>query len=96
MKNILDSDNEVVREIATQPLYTLDLNPNNLQVVQNALVDVTRPGGTAALAGTGATYTFAGKTGTSQVVGIKQGEKYVRARYKTVIATMRYSSRMRR
>ena len=58
VKNILDSDNEVVREIATQPLYTLDLNPNNLQVVQNALVDVTRPGGTAALAGTGATNKF--------------------------------------
>jgi penicillin-binding protein 2 len=80
VKNILDSDNEMVREIATQPLYTLDLNPNNLQVVQNALVDVTRPGGTAALAGTGAAYTFAGKTGTSQVVGIKQGEKYVESK----------------
>jgi penicillin-binding protein 2 len=80
VKNILDSNNEMVREIATQPLYTLDLNPNNLQVVQNALVDVTRPGGTAALAGTGAAYTFAGKTGTSQVVGIKQGEKYVESK----------------
>ena len=80
MKNILDSNNEVVREIVTQPLYTLDLNPNHLQAVQNALVDVTRPGGTAALAGTGAAYTFAGKTGTSQVVGIKQGEKYVESK----------------
>jgi penicillin-binding protein 2 len=45
--------------------------------VRNALIDVTRPGGTAAAAGAGAAYTFAGKTGTSQVVGMKQGEKYV-------------------
>ena len=48
--------------------------------MQNALIDVTRPGGTAALAGRGAAYTFAGKTGTSQVVGIKQGEKYVESK----------------
>ena len=80
VKNVLGNNNEVLREIATQPLYTLDLSPGNLQAVQNALVDVTRPGGTAALAGAGATYTFAGKTGTSQVVGIKQGEKYVESK----------------
>jgi penicillin-binding protein 2 len=44
--------------------------------VRNALIDVTKPGGTAARAGAGAGYTFAGKTGTSQVIGMKQGEKY--------------------
>jgi penicillin-binding protein 2 len=80
VKNVLGNNNEVLREIATQPLYTLDLSPVNLQAVQNALVDVTRPGGTAALAGAGAAYVFAGKTGTSQVVGIKQGEKYVESK----------------
>ncbi|PTR15541.1 MULTISPECIES: penicillin-binding protein 2 [unclassified Nitrosospira] len=80
VKNVLGNNNEVLREIATHPLYTLDLSPGNLQAVQNALVDVTRPGGTAALAGAGAGYTFAGKTGTSQVVGIKQGEKYVESK----------------
>ncbi|MBA4142535.1 MAG: penicillin-binding protein 2 [Nitrosospira sp.] len=77
VKKILNNNNEVVREIATKPLFTLNLNPANMEAVQNALVDVTRPGGTAALAGAGAAYTFAGKTGTSQVVGIKQGERYV-------------------
>ena len=41
------------------------------------MVAVTLPGGTAAYAGSGAAYSFAGKTGTSQVIGIKQGEKYV-------------------
>jgi penicillin-binding protein 2 len=40
------------------------------------LVDVTRPGGTAAQAGSGAPYDFAGKTGTAQVVAMKQGERY--------------------
>ena len=40
------------------------------------MVDVVRPGGTAALAGDKAPYTFAGKTGTAQVVAIKQGERY--------------------
>jgi len=40
------------------------------------MVAVTQPGGTAAQAGVGAPYAFAGKTGTAQVVGMKQGEKY--------------------
>jgi penicillin-binding protein 2 len=77
VKKVLDNNNEVVREIVTQPLYTLNLNAANLATVRNALIDVTRPGGTAAAAGAGAAYTFAGKTGTSQVVGMKQGEKYI-------------------
>jgi penicillin-binding protein 2 len=77
VKKVLDNNNEVLREIVTQPLYTLNLNAANLATVRNALIDVTRPGGTAAAAGAGAAYTFAGKTGTSQVVGMKQGEKYV-------------------
>lgn len=77
VKRVLNNDNEVIREIVTQPLYTLNLDPDNLRVVHNALIDVTRPGGTAAVAGGGAAYTFAGKTGTSQVIGMKQGEKYI-------------------
>ena len=35
--------------------------------------------GTGAIAFQGAGYTSAGKTGTAQVIGIKQGEKYVEA-----------------
>lgn len=62
--------------ITTQPLYKLDITPEHMELVRNALVDVTRPGGTAARIGADAKYTFAGKTGTSQVIGIKQGEKY--------------------
>ena len=40
------------------------------------MVDVTRPGGTAGKAGAGAQYAFGGKTGTAQVVAMKQGERY--------------------
>jgi penicillin-binding protein 2 len=35
-----------------------------------------RPGGTAARSAAGAAFTLAGKTGTAQVVGIKQGARY--------------------
>jgi penicillin-binding protein 2 len=76
VQSIKDAATGEVRRIAAEPLYTLKLNPNYLRLVQEALVDVTRPGGTAARAGAGAPYEFAGKTGTAQVVAMKQGEKY--------------------
>ena len=55
----------------------LHLKPEHFALVKRAMIAVTLPGGTAAWAGSGASYTFAGKTGTAQVIGIKQGEKYV-------------------
>jgi penicillin-binding protein 2 len=51
-------------------------HPEYVERVRNAMVDVLRPGGTAVGAGAGAQYTIAGKTGTAQVVGIKQGQRY--------------------
>ena len=76
VKQIQNSDTGDVEDIPEKLLYSLNLKPRNLEVVKSALVDVTRPGGTAAKAGAHAAYTFAGKTGTSQVIGIKQGERY--------------------
>lgn len=52
------------------------IKPANLEVVRQGMMDVLRPGGTAAAAAAGAPYTMAGKTGTAQVVGIKQGARY--------------------
>ncbi|MFN3543436.1 MAG: penicillin-binding protein 2 [Thiobacillus sp.] len=52
------------------------IKPENLAVVREGMLDVMRPGGTAARSAAGATYTIAGKTGTAQVVGIKQGARY--------------------
>jgi penicillin-binding protein 2 len=56
---------------------TLNYKPENIALVKRAMTAVTLPGGTAAYAGSGAAYPFAGKTGTAQVIGIKQGEKYI-------------------
>ena len=51
------------------------VKPEYVQLVKNALVDVTRFG-TSRIAFAGAEYVSAGKTGTAQVIGIKQNEKY--------------------
>jgi penicillin-binding protein 2 len=76
VKQITDSKTGTARLIEPQPLYQVSFNPDNLKLVKDAMVDVTGPGGTAARAGVGAPYKFAGKTGTAQVVALKQGEKY--------------------
>ena len=53
------------------------LHPGNIELVRSAMVGVTTdPSGTAYLAFKGAPYSAAGKTGTAQVVGIAQNEKY--------------------
>ena len=52
------------------------ITPAHLEVVREGMMDVMRPGGTAAASAAGAAYTIAGKTGTAQVVGIKQGARY--------------------
>ncbi|OJW49852.1 MAG: penicillin-binding protein 2 [Thiobacillus sp. 65-1059] len=56
------------------------IDPANLGVVRAGMMDVMRPGGTASAAAAGAPYTIAGKTGTAQVVGIKQGARYDESR----------------
>lgn len=61
---------------APQILRRIPLKPEFLRLVKEAMVEVTLPGGTASAAGANAPYLFAGKTGTAQVVGIRQGEKY--------------------
>lgn len=76
VKQIQNSQTGLIEEIPPKLLNKLNLKPHNLEIVKNALIDVTRPGGTAAKAAINAAYTFAGKTGTSQVIGIKQGERY--------------------
>jgi penicillin-binding protein 2 len=65
-----------VRLVEPKPERTVNFNPAHFELIKRAMVDVTRPGGTAAGAGAGAPYTFGGKTGTAQVVAMKQGEKY--------------------
>ena len=54
----------------------ITLDNANLEIVNLGMVDVTLPGGTAASVGANAGYSIAAKTGTAQVIGIKQNEKY--------------------
>lgn len=61
---------------APELMNQIDFKPEYLNLVREAMVDVTRPGGTASAASAGTPYLFAGKTGTAQVVGIKQNERY--------------------
>jgi penicillin-binding protein 2 len=66
-------------QIELRPLRTLDVKPEHIAVIKDALVGVNREG-TGARAFAGAPYVSAGKTGTAQVIAIKQGEKYVESR----------------
>jgi len=76
VKQQVDHYKNLVRDDFVEETYRLNLKQEYLDYVKQALTDVTRPGGTASRAGANAAYTFAGKTGTSQVINIKQGERY--------------------
>jgi len=62
--------------VEPNPLRTLDVRKQHLEVVQQALIGVNKEG-TSARSFIGAGYVSAGKTGTAQVIAMKQGEKYV-------------------
>ena len=64
-----------VREIAPEAVHQLEVKPEHLAVIRNALIGVPREG-TSARAFIGAKYVSAGKTGTAQLFTIKEGEKY--------------------
>ncbi len=76
VKEIRSSSNNESRLLENKPEYDVKIDPAHLDLVKRAMTAVTQPGGTAASASAGAEYTMAGKTGTAQVVGMKQGEKY--------------------
>jgi penicillin-binding protein 2 len=59
--------------------YRIPVKSEHLKVVVDAMVDVN-VSGTGRVAFQGAPYKVGGKTGTAQVIGIKQGEKYNEAK----------------
>ena len=65
-----------ISKVAATPVRDNHHDPANLAFVKSAMEAVLKPGGTAARIGAGLSYTMAGKTGTAQVVQIKQGAKY--------------------
>jgi penicillin-binding protein 2 len=80
VRSVEDSQTNDRRLIEAEPFNTFPLKAENLARVRDALIDVNKPGGTAALAFSRAGYVVAGKTGTAQVIGMKQNEKYDESR----------------
>ena len=58
---------------------TLEVKREHLAIVHEALIGVNKEG-TGARSFANTPYVSAGKTGTAQVIGIKQGEKYVESK----------------
>ena len=75
VQHIQNSQTNELETVEPHPVAEVRLQPRHLDLVRNAMVDVMRPGGTGAWAGSGAKYAFAGKTGTAQVIGLK-GQEY--------------------
>jgi penicillin-binding protein 2 len=82
VRAVQDARTQDVRELPVRAGDPLDFKAEHLALVKAAMIDVTRPGGTAMRAAQGAPYLVAGKTGTAQVVGMKAGEKYDESRVK--------------
>jgi penicillin-binding protein 2 len=74
--SIRDSITGVIRPLALETLDRIPVSAANLELVKSGMTDVTQPGGTAASIGAGAPYSIAAKTGTAQVIGVAQGQKY--------------------
>ncbi len=62
-----------------QLVRRIELGAQHIEFVKRAMAGVNTEG-TGARAFQGAQYTSGGKTGTAQVIGMKQGEKYVESR----------------
>jgi penicillin-binding protein 2 len=67
------------RHIQPALVRRVALNPENVEFVKRAMAGVNREG-TGARAFGSAEYSSGGKTGTAQVIGMKQGEKYDEAK----------------
>ncbi|HWI84664.1 penicillin-binding protein 2 [Ramlibacter sp.] len=75
VSQIIDIAHGKSARIAPQQVGQLTAKPENAAIIRKAMVGVNIEG-TSAAAFRGAAYTSGGKTGTAQVITIKQGEKY--------------------
>ena len=76
VKEILDFGARKITRINPNPERQIPFKTDNFEYVKRAMEKVLKPGGTAHRIGGGLTYTMGGKTGTAQVVQIKQGGRY--------------------
>ncbi|WP_293759659.1 penicillin-binding protein 2 [uncultured Aquitalea sp.] len=76
VQQVVDAKTGKPRVIEPKPDRVLAFRKENFEYVKGGMEGVLKPGGTAWRLGVGLTYSMAGKTGTAQVVQIKQGAKY--------------------
>lgn len=85
VKKKIDTQTGEETFVAKEPVGVIPLKKEHLLIVRSAMREVTRSG-TAKLLFKEAKYDVAGKTGTAQVLGIKQGAYYdkdkVKERYR--------------
>jgi len=76
VKEVLDFGARKITRINPNPERQIPFKADNFEYVKRAMEKVLKPGGTAHRIGGGLSYTMGGKTGTAQVVQIKQGGRY--------------------
>ena len=76
VKEILDFGARKITRINPNPERQIPFKADNFEYVKRAMEKVLKPGGTAHRIGGGLAYTMGGKTGTAQIVQIKQGGRY--------------------
>ena len=76
VKEVLDFGARKITRINPNPERQIPFKADNFKYVKRAMEKVLKPGGTAHRIGGGLAYTMGGKTGTAQVVQIKQGGHY--------------------
>lgn len=76
VKEVLDFGERKITRINPNPERKIPFKADNFEYVKRAMEKVLKPGGTAHRIGGGLSYTMGGKTGTAQVVQIKQGGRY--------------------
>ena len=76
VQELIDHENKISTILEPKPSRTVDYNPAYYRYVKEGMRRVVGPGGTAKRIAEGLKYQMAGKTGTAQVVRIKQGARY--------------------
>lgn len=76
VQQLINHEAQQVTLIEPSPSRVTPFHKNNFEYIKNSMVSVLRPGGTAWRMGQGLQYSMGGKTGTAQVVQIKQGSSY--------------------
>lgn len=76
VREIIDAASGQRQVIAAQPVRKVPFRYADFEYVKRGMQGVLKPGGTAWRVGAGLPYTMGGKTGTAQVVQIRQGASY--------------------